>query len=171
MICAGTEGGAVYTYGDGFQFLRPWLAADANRVLSIAGTDDASILVTYADNSLAVLSLPSLNVIDLLPGSWLPARVGNITSVYADDTRDRHYAYFGTSGGHVYVADVQSNIRICEYSLNPSDLGIDSSLSIVDLQICPKVSPSQILIFLKLFNTWNGFSFLISKNILFVDTG
>lgn len=137
----GTEGGAIYTYGDGFQFVRPWLTDDPNRVVSICASPDDKILVAFGDNSLAVLALPSLNVIDLLEASWISPSDGAISCVHVDEPSGRNYAYIGTTEGRVFIIEDEGTIRICELSLGPSDLGIPKRNSVItELQVCPGVS-------------------------------
>jgi hypothetical protein len=100
IICLGTEGGAVYACGDGFQYLRPWLTSDENQVTAIVSPSVNTILCVFADNSLVVLDLPTLNVLDLLPGSqWLPTNkaAGEITFVHVDEPAEKNFVFVGTS--------------------------------------------------------------------------
>jgi WD40 repeat protein len=138
----GTEGGAVYACGDGFQYLRPWLTTDPNQVISISAPSNNSILVAFEDNSLAVLDLPNLNILDLLPGNtWLNSKqCGDITFIHVDEPADKPFVFVGTSRGYIFVLEVKDSIRVCEYMLTPSDLGLAPSCNMVvaEIAVCPK---------------------------------
>lgn len=136
----GTEGGAVYVYGDGFQYVRPWLTDDPNEVVSIIPLSPNRILVAFVDNSFAVMELPTLEVIDLLQPSWLSSRDGDLTAIYCDLPSGKNFVYMGTSEGYVHVLDVmEGSVRVCEFQLKPTDLGIaGQSMAISDIQTCPK---------------------------------
>jgi WD40 repeat protein len=139
LICVGTEGGAVYVYGDGFQFVRTWLIDDPNEVVSIVPLHPNKILVAYADNSLVVLELPTLEVIDLLPTTWLTANDGDLTSIHCDLPNEKNLVFCGTSAGNLFVLDVmESAIRICEYNLTTADFGLSGPIAISDIQMSPK---------------------------------
>jgi WD40 repeat protein len=130
----------VYVYGDGFQFVRTWLIDDPNEVVSIVPLYPNKILVAFADNSIVVLELPTLEVLDLLPSTWLSSKDGDLTSIYCDLPSEKNFVYCGTSEGNVFILDVmESAIRICDYSLNAVDLGISGQkMAITDIQISPR---------------------------------
>ncbi len=142
LIVVGTQGGAIYVYGDGFQFVRTWLIDDPNEVVSIIPLHPNKILVAFADNSLVALELPTLEVLDLLPPSaWLsPKKDGDITSLYCDLPSEKNFVFCGTSEGNVYILDImESQIRICDYSILATDWGINNTkLAITDIQINPR---------------------------------
>eukprot|EP01038_Epipyxis_sp_PR26KG_P005985 gene5985-8242_t len=143
LICVGTEGGAVFVYGDGFQFVRPWLTDDPNPVVSILPLHPDRILVVFGNNSVVVMSLPSLEIIDLLEPTWMGGgsnnRNGDITAVHVDFPSEKNYAYFGTSEGMMFVLDIQfSSIRVVDYNLSLSDVSITESMSLTAIQISPK---------------------------------
>ncbi len=139
LICIGTDEGAIYVYGDGFQFMRPWLAEEPIEVVSIVALYPNKILVVFGDNSIVIMELPSLEVIDLLPPSWLPSKLGDITAIHADLPSEKNFVYIGTSEGSLQVLDVmESAIRVCDFTLNRNELGISGSFAISDIQSCPK---------------------------------
>ncbi len=141
MICAGTDGGAIYVYGDGFQYTRPWLRDDPTEVVSIVPLHPNKILAAFADNSIVIMELPTLEIIDLLEPSWLSSRHGDISSIYCDLPSEKNFVYIGTTEGYLNVLDVmESAIRICDFELSSSsDLGLTGqSMSISDIQSCPK---------------------------------
>lgn len=71
LICVGTYSGAVYVYGDGFQYMRPSLSINSNPVTVITSIFPNRIIVLYKDDTLAVMELPSLDMIHLMEPSWL----------------------------------------------------------------------------------------------------
>lgn len=139
-ICVGTEGGAVHVYGDGFQFVRPWLTDDPNEVVAIIPLYPNKILVVFDDNSVVAMELPSLEVVDLLSSSWLPRTFGDITAIHCDFISEKNFVYLGTSEGVFIVLDVmESMIRVCEFQLSKADFGLAlKEVSISDIQVCPK---------------------------------
>ena len=72
---------------------------EENDITHIVSLHEERILVTYSDNSMAVLMLPSLAVVDRLPSSWLAKPFGDITVVYIDERNGRNFAYVGTTDG------------------------------------------------------------------------
>eukprot|EP00981_Chlorochromonas_danica_P011135 scaffold3776_cov166-Ochromonas_danica.AAC.10 len=140
LICVGTEGGSVYLFGDGFQYMRPWLTADPNEVLSIVAVYPNKILVAFADNSIAVMELPTLNIIDLLPPNWMGNRAGEITALHCDLPSEKPFVFVGTSEGNVFVLDVmESAVRICDFSLGLVEFNLSGeTLAVADLHLSPK---------------------------------
>lgn len=140
MIVVGTDGGSVYVYGDGFQFVRPWLTEDPIEVISILPLYPNRIIVAFGNNSLVLMELPSLEVIDLLNSDWLSPKYGDLTALHCDTPSEKNFVYVGTSQGVLIVIDIlETSIRICDYQLKLSDFGLsDQSLSISDIQSCPK---------------------------------
>ena len=135
----GTKGGAIYLYGDGFQFIRPWLIADPNEVVSIVALYPNKILVTYLNDSMVAMVLPTLDVIDLLQQSWLPTSDGEITVQYSDLPGEKGFVYVGTSEGVLLVLDVTvSAIRICDYRITPADFGLPHKMPITDIKSNPR---------------------------------
>lgn len=130
----------MYSCGDGFQFFRPWLTSDANEVVSITAASRDSILVTFGDNSMAILELPSLTVVDLLEGNWLDSSsAGNVTFVHVDEPGEKSFAYVGTTLGNVFILEVRDSFRICDLVLTPADFGIAQPMAVAEIQLCPKV--------------------------------
>lgn len=126
-------------YGDGFQFMRPWLTSDPNEVTAITALHDNRIIVCYSDNSLVVMELPTLDIIDLYSGSWLDRKSGDISVVQVDGPGEKNFTYIGTSEGVVLVLDVtESSIRHVDFKLTWSDLGVGQSMMVSDIQVCPK---------------------------------
>jgi WD40 repeat protein len=141
LICVGTEGGSLYVYGDGFQYMRPWLTDEPNEVVSIVALHPNRILVTFCDNSMVVMELPTLEIIDLLKPTWMHSKWGDITAVHCDAVSEKNFVYIGTSDGYLTVLDVmEGSIRICDFELNLTDMGLQgmSSFSVSDIQSCPK---------------------------------
>ena len=141
LICIGTESGALYIFGDGFQYMRPWLKESTNPVCSIVALGANKLLIAFADNSLAMMGLPTLNMIDILEGSWLTSRASDvtITFLHVDEPGERLYAYVGTSEGSFFVLDLQQpTIRLCDYSVTWAEAGLSHSMALVEIQICPK---------------------------------
>jgi hypothetical protein len=107
-------------------------------ITHIVSLNDDSILVGFADNSLAVLMLPSLNLSHKLPASWLNEVCGDMTTVYYDEKHFRPYVYVGTSEGYVRVLQVLPEFREVEYCLTCADTGMTGDMAVSALEICPK---------------------------------
>lgn len=120
--------------------MRPWLTTDPNEVLSIVAIYPNKILVAFADNSIAVMELPTLNIIDLLPPNWMGNRVGEITALHCDLPSEKPFVFVGTSEGNVFVLDVmESAVRICDFSLGLVDFNLSGeTLAVADLQLSSK---------------------------------
>lgn len=139
MICVGTESGVVYSYGDGFQFMRPLTRDEGTKVSNIVALDPDLIMVTFSDNSVDVLELPALNLIGDLPSSWIGSKNGNITAIFVDEPSEKNYTYIGTSEGVLQVLDVaDQNVRICDFILTAKTMGLSKAMAISDIAICPK---------------------------------
>mmetsp|Transcript_6254 Transcript_6254/g.9444 ORF Transcript_6254/g.9444 Transcript_6254/m.9444 type:complete len:1136 (+) Transcript_6254:136-3543(+) len=136
LIVMGTECGALYAYGDGFQYVQP--AAEQMDITHIVSAYDENILVRFADNSLSVFMIPSLTLSHHLPASWLNEACGDITTIHIDEYHPRHYAYLGTTEGYVRVLQVLPEFREVEYCITCSDAGVGGHMAVSDLQICPK---------------------------------
>lgn len=141
VLVVGTESGTVYAYGDGFQFMNADLASlDITNIIEFS-TD--KIIVTFADNSLAVLALPSLTLITRLD-NWLEESCGDITSVYSSYLLSQNYIFVGTSEGFVRVLDIAieegqtQTMRECDYVITSSNAGVSARMVISSLQLCPK---------------------------------
>lgn len=119
--------------------MRPWLTQDANSVISIVSVGKDKLLVAFSDNSLAVLAVPTLDVIDLLEGAWIGEQNGQITGMHVDEPGGNNFAYIGTSAGVIFVLELVPVIRLCQYSITWGDSGLTKSMAISDMQICPKV--------------------------------
>ena len=136
LVIAGTESGSLYAFGDGFQYMQPAIeSVDITHIISL--TDD-SILVGFADNSLAVLMLPYLKVSHTLSCDWLPEACGDITAIHYNEKHLRPYIYVGTSGGYVRVLQVLPDFREVEYCITCADVGVSADMVVSDIQVCPK---------------------------------
>lgn len=136
LVIVGTESGAIFAYGDGFQYMQP--AIDTVDITHLVSLNDDSILVGFADNCLAVLMLPSLNLSHKLPASWLNDVCGDITTLYVDEKHFRPYAYVGTSEGYVRVLQVLPDFREVEYCVTCADTGMTGDMAVSALEISPK---------------------------------
>jgi hypothetical protein len=135
----GTESGAVYVYGDGFQFMRPHTKDEGVHVKKIVALDPDLILVAFSDNSIDVLELPSMSLVGDLDKSWVGAKNGDITAIHVDEPSEKNYTYIGTSQGVLQVVDVSdSAVRVCDFSLTWKTMGLASMMAISDIQMCPK---------------------------------
>ena len=141
LICVGTTGGAVCCYGDGFQYFRHWFQNHENEVTSINSVGPDRILVGFGDNSLVVLSLPSLSIVDLVECTWISKQAGDIVTVHVDTPGGTGFVYIGTTEGLLLVLESGQEtgaVRVCEYSVNWSEAGLRTKMAISCLQICPK---------------------------------
>lgn len=108
---------------------------DITHILSL---NDDSILVGFADNSMAVLMLPSLNLSHKLSTSWLNDACGDVTCVHVDEKHQRPYAYIGTSEGYVRVLQVLPEFREVEYCITAADAGVGSKMAVSSIEVSPK---------------------------------
>lgn len=139
ILCVGTESGVVYTYGDGFQFMRPQTKEEGVRVSHIVALDPDMILVAFSDNSIDVLELPSLGLVGDLSGAWVGHKNGHITALHVDVPGEKNFTYVGTSEGVLQVLDVaDGSLRVCDFNLTWKAMGITCVMSISDIQMCPK---------------------------------
>lgn len=123
--------------------MRPWLIEDQNNVISIVSISKDKILVAFGDNSIAILALPSLNVVDLLPATWMGRFVGDIVTVHCDEPGERGFVYIGTSEGAVVLLECslgEGLCRVCEYSITWKDAGLSTGMAVSSVQMCPKVT-------------------------------
>lgn len=143
LIITGTEGGVIFVYGDGFQYMRTLPSSNAqeiNEVSHLVTFHDDKVLAVFGNNAIYVLSLPLLNVVSSLDASWLPGVEGDVSTVHIDDTTQRNFAYIGTSSGKIFVLELLSpSIRVCEYNIGPSDVSIKHPMLVSDIMMCPKV--------------------------------
>jgi hypothetical protein len=141
LIITGTEGGVIFVYGDGFQYMRtlPSQGDEINEVCQLVPFHDDKVLAVFGNNAVYVLSLPLLNVVSSLGADWLPQREGDVSAVHIDDTTQRNFAYIGTSSGTGYVLELLApEIRVCDYSISLSDATIKDQMLISDIMMCPK---------------------------------
>lgn len=107
--------------------------------ITSAGND--KVLIVFGDNSLVILSLPTLSIIDLVECSWISKQAGDIVTVHVDVPSEKGFIYIGTTEGLLLVLECIENtgaIRVCDYSVNWSEAGLKSKMAISSLQICPK---------------------------------
>ena len=138
----GTSGGAIYTYGDGFQYCRQWLQEDENEVTSICSVANDKILVGFCNNSFVVLAIPSLNIVDLVECSWLSKQAGDVLTVYVDEPGEKGFVYIGTTEGLLIVIESleqTGSIRVSDYSVNWNEAGLSKKMAVSCIQMCPKV--------------------------------
>jgi hypothetical protein len=110
-------------------------------VTSIQSAGSDRILVGFGDNSLVVLSLPALSIVDLVECTWISKQAGDIVTVHVDTPGEKGFIYIGTTEGLLLVLESGEDtgaVRVCEYSVNWSEAGLRSKMSISSLQICPK---------------------------------
>lgn len=145
LIITGTEGGAIFVYGDGFQYMRTLPTSnnkvDINEVSHLVTFHDDKVIAVFGNNMIYVLSLPFLNVVSSLEAGWLPASMGDVSALHVDDTTLRNFAYVGTTNGDLRVLELLCpDIRICDYMVTLSDIGEKShSMIVSDAMMCPKV--------------------------------
>ena len=96
-------------------------------------------LVVYNDSSLAVLTLPSLELRDTLKGNWMTNSDefpdAEISSIHVDgfaEGNQKTFVYIGTSLGDVHVLDVASSgsVRICDYTLTFRDVELPFAMRV-----------------------------------------
>ena len=65
-------------------------------VTHMATVNDEHILFALSDNSLAICSLPSLTLLEYLPGAWLSNGYGEISVLYiCESVAPKNFAYIG----------------------------------------------------------------------------
>lgn len=109
---------------------------DITHILSL---HEEKILVCFADNSMAVFQLPSLQLLHRIESGWLNSVCGDVTTIHIDESRAKYYAYVGTSEGYVRVLHVANEFREVEYCITTADSGITGNMAVSDLQLSPKV--------------------------------
>ncbi len=120
--------------------MRPWLTNDPNKVSSIVQLHHNQILVLFEDNSIVVMELPTLDIVDLLAPSWLAGagrNTGDVSVVYVDVPGEKNFVYIGTTEGVVLVIEVTDTIRICDFKLTCHELGVPN-MAVCDISTCPK---------------------------------
>lgn len=130
----------MYCFGDGFQFIRPWLTEDPNECVSITALFPDRILVAFADNSMVMLELPSLNVLDLLQPNWLHKKCGDISCVRYDAPGEKNFVYVGTTEGFMFVLDAndEAELTVVDYLISCKSLGLHKNMTLSDIQVYPK---------------------------------
>ncbi|KAJ1428060.1 hypothetical protein B484DRAFT_447799 [Ochromonadaceae sp. CCMP2298] len=138
LLCVGTESGAVFVYGDGFQTMRCFSDEIVERPVShIVGLDPSSILVVFNDNTVVVLELAALETASILPPEWIDSSI-IITTVHVDEPSEKNYVYLGTSEGALEVLDVtDGEIRIVDFHTPWKTMGISKAMSVSDIKMCP----------------------------------
>ena len=109
---------------------------------SICAIGQDKILVGFGDNSLVVLAIPTLNIVDLVECSWISKQAGDIVTVYVDEPGEKGYIYIGTTEGLLLVLEALEHsgcIRVCDYSVNWNEAGLARKMAISCIQMCPKV--------------------------------
>ena len=126
-------------YGDGLQLVRPWLTDAPNEVVFMVVVYPNRLVVTFADNSVQLLELPSMQLLALLGSNWIANRNEIITAVHVDEPGQLPFAYVGTSEGSVSVLDLSGAfIRVCDYIISWKTVGLKSPFKVTDIQMCPK---------------------------------
>ncbi len=137
LIIAGTESGTLYAFGDGFQYMQPAIVQmDITHIISLY---EEKILVCFADNSMAVFLLPTLQLAHRIESSWLNPLCGDVTVIHIDETRSRYYAYVGTSEGYVRVLHIAAEFREVDFCITSIDSGVTGNMAVSDLQLSSKV--------------------------------
>ena len=136
IIIAGSDSGAVYAYGDGFQYMKaPEDLQDPKAVIFLLSMSEDQVLAVYEDNSMTMLNLPHLTSTGAaLPSNWLLQ--GAISCVRRDDyNKDKMYVYVGTTNGSLFVLDctLPAQIRECDYTVTLEDVNL-VEMSISDIQ-------------------------------------
>lgn len=108
-------------------------------ITHIVSLHEEKILVCFADNSMAVFLLPTLQLAYKLDASWLHPNCGDVTTIHIDESRSKYYAYIGTSEGYVRVLHLVNEFREVEYCITTVDSGLIGKMAVSDLQISPKV--------------------------------
>lgn len=144
FIC-GTETGTIVCMGNDFQYTRTKFIDNDNKendiaVRKIIPVCENKVLISNDDNSLAVLSIPTLEIIDIYKSDWLSKSYGNISCVYVDEPSDLNFVYIGTTKGYLIVLDISDDgsMRICDYLITLDEVGLHSQMSIRSIQICPQ---------------------------------
>jgi hypothetical protein len=81
--------------------------------------------------------LPTLDVIDLIDGSWIESN-NSLNCMYIDEDSDYVYAYIGTSEGIINIFELTTSIRHCDYTISCKDMGLANNMSISDIQSYPR---------------------------------
>ena len=136
IIVAGSDSGAVYAYGDGFQYMKaPEDLQDPKAVIFLLSMSEDQVLAVYEDNSMTMLNLPHLTSTGAaLPSNWLLQ--GAISCVRRDDyNKNKMYVYVGTTDGSLFVLDcsLPAQIRECDYVVTLEDVNL-VEMSISDIQ-------------------------------------
>ena len=128
VLCVGTDIGAVYTYGESFQYVSPGLFSKdesvsvAHMVLVCFG----HLCVVYANNNIVLFTLPSLDLVDVQDISGYLQADELISSVYVAN-KHREYMYIVTNKNNIYVIDMgNNNIRVCDYTVTTSEYPYDT---------------------------------------------
>jgi len=146
LLVVGTESGALHCYGRNCQFVlgasdvEDGEQSDPSEVCNIFPLEEDKILVRYGDDSLSVYSLPSLDRVCRMPGSWMGNR-REITCMHVDEASGRSYAYFGSSDGMLLIVQfvcASGSFRLCQYSVSWGEAGLPSRMELRDIQMCPK---------------------------------
>ena len=89
LIVVGSESGAIYAYGDGFQYMKaPNDFHDPTVVIFLLSLNDDQVLAVFEDKSMVVLNLPDLTATEaMLPSTWLLQ--GSISCVRKDGVGPR----------------------------------------------------------------------------------
>lgn len=143
VFVVGTETGTLVCMGNDFQYTRTKVIDDSNEdviaVRKILPIDDDKVLISNDDNSLVVLSVPSLEIIDIFDSTWLSKSYGNISFVYVDEPSKLNFVYIGTTRGFLIVLDITNGpIRVCDYLISLDEIGVESHMAIRAIQLCPQ---------------------------------
>ena len=139
LICIGTSVGAVQVYGNGFQYLQPWIHNEPNSITFMLIIHPDKLIVTYQDNSLALFTLPNLLPMDQLMSTWLDKKYGDISFIHVDEPSLKPFTYIGTTSGAVLIVDTSGiSFRIVDYMILPLKLGIPNDIKVSEIQLCPK---------------------------------
>ena len=142
VFVVGTETGILSCMGNNYQYTRTKLYdnSDGNEVAirKIIPIGDDKVFISNNDNSLALLSVPSLELIDMFNPDWLGKSYGHISYVYVDEPSELNFVYIGTTRGFIIVLDVKDGkIRLCDYMITLEEIGLQSNMGVRSIQLCP----------------------------------
>lgn len=127
----------------------------------------------FGDNSLAVFSLPSLNIIELVSrSSWLSRHAGDVLTIFVDEPAENGFVYVGTTAGLLLVLECTAAgpLRVCDYAFTWSDAGLTKCMALASIQTSPKVCEITLFDMCGTVNTILLRRFLESFHFLYHST-
>jgi hypothetical protein len=139
ILCVGTDNGAVYTYGESFQYVSPGLFSkdELIPVTHMVLVNVSHLCVVYANNNIVLFTLPSLDLVDVQDISSYLQDEEQISIVYVAN-KYRQYVYIVTNKNNIYVLDTGSNaVRVCDYTVTTPEYSCDTFI-MSSIEISPK---------------------------------